>query len=96
MPSPSDRQSTFDGLSPRLRENLTALERRILELSDLIERDRREPGKVTGHVLELRAAVFRAEASRRGDEPVSLTRSWVTPPMPSESVWLEDMAPVDT
>jgi hypothetical protein len=82
VPSPSDRQSTFDGLSPRLRENLTALDRRILELSDLIELDCCEPGKVIGYVLELRAAVYRAEASRRGDGPVSLTRSWVTPSMP--------------
>lgn len=65
-PSQNKRQSTLDGLSPRLRENLGTLDRRILELSDWIERDRREPDKVIAYAQDLRAAVFRAEAIRHG------------------------------
>jgi hypothetical protein len=57
-------QGTLDSLPLKTRENLGTLDRRILELSDWIERDRNEPDKVVAYAHDLRAAVLRAEAIR--------------------------------
>jgi hypothetical protein len=57
---------TLDKLPRRLRENLGTLDRRILELSDWIERDRNEPDKIIAYAQDLRRAVYRAEALRHG------------------------------
>lgn len=62
----SSQSSTLDGLPLKLRENLGTLDRRILEIADWIERDRREPDKVLIYVHELRQAVYAAERIRHG------------------------------
>jgi hypothetical protein len=62
--SQATEQSTLASLSRRTRENLGTLDRRIIELSDWIERDRNEPDKVIAYAQDLRHAVLRAEALR--------------------------------
>lgn len=62
----SSQSITLDKLPLKLRENLGTFDRRVLELSDWIERDRREPDKVLIYVHELRQAVYTAERMRHG------------------------------
>jgi hypothetical protein len=57
--------TTYDSLPLTVKENLGTLDRRILELSDWIERDRREPDKIILYAQQLRAAVLRVEALDR-------------------------------
>lgn len=62
--TPPTQSGTLYTLPFRVRENLGRLDRRILELSDWIERDRNEPDKVIAYAQDLRAAVLREEALR--------------------------------
>lgn len=52
--------NTLNNIPIQIRENLGALDRRILELSDWIERDRREPDKILTYAHQLRNAVLKA------------------------------------
>lgn len=60
--------SHFDSLTQRQRENLTALERRALQLADWLERDRNEPDKVIAYAQDLRRATWIANDARTWHE----------------------------